>query len=160
MEEAQHIGQQARGGKAGEHDVEREVANVFVAAVRRGERDAYHADHDRRHRDVLEAARPLAEHPLAHEHQHEQPRCKRRLYDDQRREQERDHLQRPAEHREPGAEKPPLAPDQPRGEGDPQVGLRRSLLGIHRLEGDPYAVEARGHDSREQPKDEIDHDRR
>jgi hypothetical protein len=160
MEEAQHVGQQACRRKAGEHDVEREAADVFIAAARCGERDAGHAEHDRRHGDVLDATRPLAEHSLAHEHQHQQPCCERWLHDDQRRQQERDHLQRPAEHRETGAEEPPLAPDQPRDEGEPQVRLGGSLLGVHRLEGDPYAVEARGHNGREQPKDEIEHDRR
>ncbi len=140
MEEAQQVGQQARGRKTGEHDVERKAADVFVAAAWGGERDAGYADDDRRHGDVLEAPRPLAEHPLAHEHQHQQPCCERRLHDHERREQEREDLQRPAEHREPGAEEPSPAPDQPRDEGESQVRLGGSLLGVHRLEGDPYAV--------------------
>jgi len=72
---------------------------VARAARRRAQPRADHTDHDRRHRDVLVSTRVLAEHPLTDEHQHEQSRCERGLYHDQRREQQRDHLQRPTEDR-------------------------------------------------------------
>lgn len=160
MEETQRVGQQARPRQAGKRHIEREVADVFVAAVGRRERDAGNADHDRRHCEVLEPTRSLAEQTLAHEHQHEQAGGERRLHDHQRREDQRDHLQRPAEHREPRPEQPAPAPDQPRGEREPQVVVQRRLLGVHRLVGDPYAVEARGGDRREQTEDELFHARR
>jgi hypothetical protein len=160
MKEAQHVGQQARPRQEGKRHVEREVADIFVAAIGRRERDAGDPDHDRRHREVLEAPGPLAEQALAHEHQHEQAGCERRLHDDQRRENQREDLQRPAEHREPRPEQPAPAPDQPRSEREPQVVIQRRLLGIHRLKGDPYAVEARGGHRRQQTEDQLFHARR
>jgi hypothetical protein len=160
VEETQHVGQQACPRQKRERHVEREVADVFVAAVGCRERDAGDADHDRRHREVLEATGPLAEQTLAHEHQHQQAGGERGLHDDQRREDQRDHLQRPAEHREPCPEQPAPAPDQPRGKRKPQMVVQRRLLGVHRLKGDPYTVEARGGDRREQTEDELFHARR
>jgi hypothetical protein len=160
VEETQHVGQQARPRQKRERHVEREVANVFVAAVGRRERNAGDADHDRSHREVLDATSSLAEQALPHEHEHQQAGGERRLHDDQRREDQRDHLQRPAEHREPRAEQPAPASDQPRGKRQPQMVVQRRLLGVHRLIGDPYAVEARGGDRREQTEDELFHARR
>ena len=71
-----------------------------MCARRRGQAGADHAEHDRRHRQVLVAPGVLAEHALAEEHQHEQAGRERRLHDDQRSEQQRDDLQRPAEDRQ------------------------------------------------------------
>ncbi len=157
VEEAQHVGQQAAGDEAGEHEVESEVADVCGAAARRRDRDPRDADHDRAHRDVLVASPALSEHPLAHEQQHEQAGCERRLHEHERREEQRDHLQRPAEHREPRAEQPAPALEQPARERDPQMEAARRLLRVHRLQRDPYAVQGRGAHGREQPEDQIEH---
>lgn len=158
VEEAQDVGQQAHDREAAEHDVERSSAGVVGAAAGRRKRDPGDPDHDRRHREMLTAACTLAQHPLAHDHQHEQACGERRLHDHERRVFEGDHLQRPAEHGQPCAEQPASASEQPRGEREPQVRVRGRLLGVHRLKRDPYAVEDRGADRREQPKDEIDHE--
>ncbi len=160
MEDAQQVGQQAHERDATEDEIKLGAAREVGALVGGRDRDPGDAEHDRRHRDVLVAARALAEHPLSGEHQHEQAGGERGLNDDQGREFERDHLQRPAEHRERRAEQPAFAPQQSRRERESQVCLCGRLLGVHRLEGDPYAVEDRGTDRREQPKDEIAHDRR
>lgn len=161
VKEAQQIWQQADERESAKDEIEIGAAcDGVVGLARRRDRDARDPEHDCRHRDVLVAARGLAEHPLAHEHQHEQPGGERRLHDDQRRVSQREHLQRPAKHREPGAKEPAPSPQQPYREREPQVRVRGRLLGVHRLEGDPYAVQDRGADRREQPKDEIDHDRR
>jgi hypothetical protein len=161
MKEAQQIGQRAHERDAAKHDVKLGAARVVgIGLVWRRDRDARDADHDRRHRDVLVSSRGLSKHALAREHQHEQARRKRRLHDDEGHEFEREHLQRPAKHREPGAKEPAPSTQQPRGEREPQMRVRGRLLGIHRLEGDAYAVEDRGANRREQPKDEMDHDRR
>ena len=79
----------------------------------------------------------LAEHALAEEQQHEQAGGERGLDHDQRREQQGDHLQRPAEDREPGADQPAAAPEQTLHEGQPQVLLVGRLARVHRLQGDP-----------------------
>ncbi len=79
----------------------------------------------------------LAEHPLPHEHQHEQARGERGLHDDQRRQQQRDHLQRPAEDRQARAEHPAPALDQAPDERQAQMLLPGSFLGVHRLQRDP-----------------------
>lgn len=161
MKEAQQIRQQADERDAAKHDVQLRAARVFgVGLIWRGDRDARDPDDDRGHRDVLVSSRRLSKHALAREHQHEQARGERRLHDDQRHELEREHLQRPAKHREPGAKEPAPSAQQPRREREPQMGLRGRLLRVHRLEGDAYAVEDRGANRREQPKDEMDHDRR
>lgn len=160
VKEAQHVGEQTHERDAAEHDVEVAATREVVDLVGRRDRDAGHTGHDRRHRDVLVASRRLVEHPLAHDHQHEQPCREGRLHDHQGREFEGDHLQRPTEHREPGAKQPSPAPQQPRRQREAQVCVRGRLLGVHRLESDPYAVEDRGANRREQPKDEIEHARR
>ncbi len=102
-----------------------------------GQPRADHAGHDRRHRHVLRAAGVLVEHALCKEHQHQQARGERRLHDDQRREQQRDDLQRPAEDRQARSEQPARAAHQAPGERQAQVLIVRRLLGVHRLQGDP-----------------------
>ncbi len=86
---------------------------------------------------MLGAARVLAEHALAEQQQHEQPRGERGLDDDQRSEQQGDHLQRPAEDRQAGAEHPAAAPEQPPHERQSQMLLVRRLARVHRLQRDP-----------------------
>ena len=107
------------------------------AARRRTQPRADHTDHDRRHRDVLVAPGVLAEHPLAHEHQHEQAGGERGLHHHQRREQQREHLQWPAEDRQARPKHPAPAPDQPPDQGQAQMLLAGRFLGVHRLQGDP-----------------------
>lgn len=106
-------------------------------ARRRGQPGADDADNDRRHREVLRAPGVLVEHALREEHQHEQAGGQRRLHDDQRREQQRDDLQRPAEDRQARTKQPARATHQAPGERQTQVLIVRRLLGIHRLQGDP-----------------------
>ncbi len=96
-----------------------------------------HADHDRRHRDVLVATGVLTQHPLSQEHQHEQTGGERGLHDDQRRQQQCEHLQRPADDRQARAEHPAPAPDESPDQRQTQVLCLGRLLGIHRLESDP-----------------------
>jgi len=86
---------------------------------------------------VLVASGVLAEHPLPHEHQHEQARGERGLHHDQRREQQREHLQRPAEDRQARPQHPAPAPDQAPDQRQAQMLLVGRFLGVHRLQGDP-----------------------
>ena len=79
----------------------------------------------------------LAEHALAEEQQHEQTGGERWLDHDQRRKQQGDHLQRPAEDRQPGADQPAAAPEQPLYERQAQMLIVGRLARIHRLQGDP-----------------------
>ncbi len=108
-----------------------------VAARWSAQPGADHADHDRRHREVLGTAGMLAEHPLADEDEHEQAGRQRGLYDHQGRKQQCNYLQRPAEDRQPGAEHPAPVPDQAPDQGQTQVVLAGRLLGAHRLQGNP-----------------------
>ncbi len=138
MQRPQQVGQQACECQDDEHDQDRQVLGcVPGGARRRAQPRADHADHDRRHRDVLVGARVLAEHPLPHEHQHEQAGGERGLHDDQRREQQREHLQRPAEDRQARAEHPAPAPEQSPDQRQAQMLLAGRLLGVHRLQRDP-----------------------
>ena len=138
-ERAQHVGQQARqreGERARCAIVERSAVWLVVRGGAHSPAPitpiTIAAD-----RDVLAASRVLAEHALAEEQQHEQAGGERGLHDDQRREQQRHHLQRPAEDRQAGAEHPAPALDQPPDERQAQVLFRGRLLGVHRLESDP-----------------------
>lgn len=106
-------------------------------ARRRREARADHADHDRPHREVLLAPGVLVQHPLSEQHQHEQAGGERGLHDHQRREQQGDDLQRPAEDREAGAEQPARPAHQPPGERQAQVLGTRSFLRVKRLQGYP-----------------------
>jgi hypothetical protein len=134
----QQVGQQAGGGEHEQHDQDRQALGGVTGAARwRAQPRPDHADHDRRHRGVLVYARVLAEHPLPDEHQHEQARGERGLHDDQWREQQRDHLQRPAEDRQARAEHPASALDQPPDQRQAQMLLAGRLLGVHRLQRDP-----------------------
>jgi len=103
----------------------------------RRQRAAEDADHDRGHGQVLFAPGPLAQHPLAEEHQQDQPSGERRLHHHEGREQQRHDLQRPAHDREPGAQQPSGTLRQPQGERRAQMLIAGRLLGVHRLEGDP-----------------------
>jgi hypothetical protein len=82
-------------------------------------------------------ARVLAEHPLAEEQQHEQAHGQRWLDHHERRQQQGHDLQRPAEHRKPGARQPARAPQQVEGERGMQVLGVGGPLGVHRLQRDP-----------------------
>ena len=104
---------------------------------RRKQSGANHADHDCADRRVLVAPGVLAQHPLGEQHQHQEARRQRGLNHDERSEQQREHLQRPAEDREAGAEQPPRALHEAPGQRETEVLLVGSLLGIHRLQGDP-----------------------
>jgi hypothetical protein len=97
----EHAGQRERY----KHDRDRQrLARVMRVARRGSQGSAEDAEHDRRHRDVLVAPGVLSEHALSDEQQHQQARGERGLHDHQGREQQREHLQRPAENREAGAE--------------------------------------------------------
>ena len=106
-------------------------------AWRREQAGADHADHDCDHREVLVAPGVLAEHSLREEHQHEQSTGERRLHDDERRQQQRDDLQRPAENRQSRAEQPAPTSKQAPDERDAKMLAVRRLLRVHRLQRDP-----------------------
>ncbi len=86
---------------------------------------------------MLAAAGALVEQSLADEQQHEQPAGEGRLHDDERGEQQRDDLQREAEHRQ----RRPREPARPAGEladeADAQVVPGVHLARVESLEGDP-----------------------
>lgn len=99
-EHAQRVGDEARERERGEHHGDRQLlGGVRGTAWRREQSGADYADHDRADRHVLIASCMLAQHALGEQHQHKQPGRQCRLYDDQRREQQREYLQRPAEDR-------------------------------------------------------------
>lgn len=156
----QRVWQEAEDTEREQHEQQRLVAGVPGAAGGSGDRRSGDSDDDRDHREVLPPAGALAEHPLSGDHQHEQSRGERRLDDDEWRMFEGDHLQWPSEHRKQRAEQPAPAAEQPCGEREAQMHVGGSLPCVHRLEGDPYAVEDRGADGREHAQDQIDHDRR
>lgn len=137
-ERTQHVRREARQPQADQHERDRQLlGGVAGAARRREQRGADHADHDRAHGHVLVASGVLSEHPLGEEQQHEQARRERGLYDRERREQQRHHLQRPADDRQPRADQPARPPDQSPRERQTQVLLVRRLLGVRRLQRDP-----------------------
>jgi hypothetical protein len=82
---------------------------------------------------MLVAPGVLAEHPLAEEQQHEQADGERRLHHHERCQQQRQHLQRPPQHRQAGAEQPAGALKQADHQRRSQVILAGRLLGVHRL---------------------------
>jgi hypothetical protein len=110
---------------------------VARVAWRSRQAGSHHPHDDRRHRQVLGAPGVLVQHPLREEHQHEQPGGERRLHDHQRREQQRDDLQRPAENRQARSEQPARATRQAPCERQAQVLIVGRLLRVHRLQGDP-----------------------
>jgi len=86
---------------------------------------------------MLAAPRVLAEHPPADVQQHEQASRQRRLDHYERRQQQRQHLQRPAEDRQTRAHQPAGSLQQPSDQRHAQVLLVRRLPRLHRLQGDP-----------------------
>jgi len=93
--------------------------------------------HDCRHGDVLVAPGWLAEHALGDQQQHQETGRQCWLHDHERSKQQRQHLQRPAEDREPCAEQPASAPDEARDERQAQVLVMGRFPGIECLQGDP-----------------------
>jgi hypothetical protein len=136
-ERAQDVGQGAEHAEADEHERDVQAVGVRAAAGRCAHRDADHTHDDHEHRQVLAPAGVLAEHPLSREHEHDESRRERGLHDDEGSEQQRDHLQREAEDRHPGAGEPARAPEQSPREGETQVLLVGRALGLCRLVGDP-----------------------
>jgi hypothetical protein len=133
-ERKQQVRQHARDPQADEHHRDRQlIVGVVGTQRRRAHCHAEHAEHDRGHREVLIAPGVLAQHPLGEQQQHEQAGGERWLHDDQRREQQRQDLEREAEDREAGAEQPTCSPRESPDERDTQVLVVRGLLGVHRL---------------------------
>jgi len=79
----------------------------------------------------------LPEDALRDEHQHQQAGGQRRLHHDQGRQQEGEHLERPAQHGEAGAEQPARLAHQPQGERYAEMLLARGRLGLGGLVGHP-----------------------
>lgn len=131
--DAHQVGQERERGQSDEHECDRLVARLRFAAFGSAESDANDTKHDRRNGDSLALPSMLAEHAPAEEEQHEQPSCKRRLHDHERRKQQRHDLQRPAEDRQPGPEQPARSHNQVACEPEAQVHLVRGTLGVHRL---------------------------
>jgi hypothetical protein len=137
-EQAQKVGHEAGQAEAEEHERDRQLLGGVGGRARRCEHaGADHSHDDRAHRGVLVAPGVLAQHPLGDEHQHEQAGCEGGLNDDERGQQERHDLQRPAEDRHPGAEQPARPPHEPPRERQAQMLVVWRLLGVHRLQGDP-----------------------
>lgn len=136
-EHLQPIWEQAEDAKGEQDEQQRLVSGVAAAAGRGGERGASDADHDRDHRDVLPPAGALAQHPLARDHEHEQPGRERGLDDDERREQQRSDLEGPPEQRQAGAEQPAALRDEAAHEREAEVRPGRGLLRVHRLQRNP-----------------------
>ena len=137
-QQPQRVREQAREGEAEQHERDREILRAVAGrSRRRGHACADHADHDRGHREVLAPSGVLAEHSLREEHQHEQPGGERRLHDDERSEQQRDYLQRPAEDRQPCAEQPAGTAQQAPGERETQMLAGRRVLRVECLQRDP-----------------------
>jgi len=120
-----------------EHDVDADAVHVMGGVARGERRDPRDAGDDRRNRGQLASPGRLAEQPLAGEQQHEQARRERRLDDDERREREREDLQRPARHGHRGAGQPARAADELREQREAQRVLRGRLPRVERLHGDP-----------------------
>ncbi len=135
----QRVGEEARQREQHEHDRERRPAGMGIAARGRAQARADDAEHDRSDGQVLAPAGALAEHALADDHQHGQAERQRRLHDDERREAEGQHLQRPAKHREGGAAQPAHAADQPERERHAQVLLIGRFARVHRLQRESKA---------------------
>jgi hypothetical protein len=104
---------------------------------RRAQRRSEDAQQDRAHGEVLTPTRPLPQHPLADQQQHEQAGRHRGLHHHQRREREGQQLQRPSEHREAGAEQPAPAFDEVAREPQAQIFVLRGLSGVQRLQRNP-----------------------
>ena len=86
---------------------------------------------------MLVAPGVLAENPLRREQQHHQPDRERGLDHDQRRQQQRDHLQRPAEDRQRRAQQPARPLQQAPQQRHAQVLAGGRALGVDRLVDDP-----------------------
>ncbi len=137
-QQPQGIRQEARHAQAEEHERDRKILGAVARrAWWRRQPGARDADHDRGHRQVLDATRVLMQHALGKEHQYEQPRGERRLHDHERRQQQRDELQRPAEDRQARAEQPARAAQQAPREREAQVLAVRRFLRVQRLQRDP-----------------------
>jgi hypothetical protein len=110
---------------------------VRSAAIRGTQPRADDTHDDRAHRLVLAPSGVLAEHPLTHQHEHQQAGGQSRLHHRQGRQHQRHHLQGPAEDRQSSSQQPAPPGDQAPGESQTQVLLVGHLLGIHSLERDP-----------------------
>lgn len=90
---AQQVGQQAGQAETEQHERDRQPLGGMAGATRRrAQARADHADDDSRDRNMLVAPGVLAEHPLSQEQQHDQAGGECGLHDDQRREQQGEHL--------------------------------------------------------------------
>jgi hypothetical protein len=137
-EQAQRVWQQACHREREQDDRDREILRAVAGVPRRRRQPgADDAKHDRGHRDVLVAPDVLVQHALREEQQHEQAGGQGRLHDDERREQQRDDLQRPADDRQARSEQPAPAAHEAPDERQAQVLAVGRLLGVHRLQRDP-----------------------
>lgn len=135
--EAYQVRQQRQCPQSDEHERDGLVAGLRFAAFGRPQRSADDTDHDRRDGDPLAPARLLAEHALAKEQQHEQSGGKGWLHHHQRCEQQRDHLKRPAEDRQPRSEQPARAHHEIAREAQAQVNVMGCALGVDCLQRHP-----------------------
>jgi len=136
-EQVHHVGRQGDYAERHEHDRRREHIRDRCGVARRAQPGADDAGDDRQHAEVLVATGALVEHPLAGEHQHEQPGGQRRLDHRERRKDQRQDLQREAQDRQARAEQPAAPADEAHGQRQAQVLVVGSLLCVHRLQGDP-----------------------
>jgi hypothetical protein len=139
----EHIGREGQGPEAAEHGERRPRAGV--PGGRRGRQGGQrgHARDDPQCRQHLPRADALSEAAGADGQEHEQAEGERRLDHAQRREQQRDRLQRPPQHVEERAGQPAAPGRQPPQERRAQAVVAVGRPGLERLERDPDVVEAR-----------------
>ena len=135
--DADHVRRRREHRERDEHERDDLVAAMAGGVRRCAQGRPEHAEHDRSHRDVLAPPGVLAEHAPAEVQQHQQAGGERRLHHHQRHEQQREHLQRPAQHRDARAGQPARSAQQVARQRQAQVRSLRSALGVHRLQRDP-----------------------
>lgn len=135
--EADEVGQHRKRAQPNQHERHRLVVGVRFAARRRAQRHPDDSQCDRRNGDLLTPARVLAEHAASEHEQHQEPGGERGLHDHQRREPQRQHLQRPSADRKAGAEQPAWAHRQVASQAKAQVHVMWGALGIPSLQRHP-----------------------
>jgi hypothetical protein len=145
------------GGENAEHRAERERPGVADGGFGRQCAEQGDAGHDRRERDHVARADALVQVPRADGEQQTEPEGERRLHHGQRREQQRDGLQRPPEDVERRAGQPPAAPRQLRQQPDARTPARRRGASVERLQCEAEVVERRRGACRARPDGDRGH---
>lgn len=129
-----HVGHRREKAEADQREHDHLIAYVGRGVGGRRERRPQDSQNDRHDGDQLAPAGTLIEHALTEEQQDEQACRKRRLDDDQGREQKSDDLKGKAEDRNAGARKKARPFEQVTGQRQAQMLMARRPLGVHRLQ--------------------------